>query len=110
MSKRLPDITHLQFLILDALAGADQAGRDLRERMTAHGVSSSAPAFYQMMGRLEDARLVEGRYDQKVLAGQTVKERRYQITRTGNRALAATRSFYRDRLAAARVVRKLSHA
>ena len=59
---------------------------------------------------LETAGLVEGWYAQKLVGGQNVKERRYRITRAGERAVEATRSFYVARLAAARPVRKGSHA
>lgn len=110
MSKTLPEITHLQFLVLEALVEGDQLGRDVRSLLAAHGVRSSAPAFYQMMGRLEDANFVEGSYDQRVVGGQHVKERRYRLTKAGARAVAETRSFYLDRLAAGRLVRKGSHA
>jgi DNA-binding PadR family transcriptional regulator len=110
MSKPLPEITHLQFLVLEALVESDRLGRDVRALLAAHGVRSSAPAFYQMMGRLEDAGLVEGSYDQRVVGGQHVKERRYHMTKAGARALAETRSFYLDRLAAGRLHRKGSHA
>jgi len=102
MSNVLPPITHLQFLVLEALTQQEQAGRDLRGLLVAHAVKSSAPAFYQMMGRLEDAELVEGWYDQKLVGGQNVKERRYRLTRRGARALADTRAFYLSRLAPAR--------
>ncbi|HTK31625.1 MAG TPA: hypothetical protein VL332_06645 [Candidatus Saccharimonadaceae bacterium] len=110
MSKALPEITHLQFLVLEALAESDQLGRDVRALLAAHGVRNSAPAFYQMMGRLEDAELVDGSYDQRVVGGQHVKERRYHLTKAGARAVAETRSFYLDRLTATRLVRKGSHA
>jgi DNA-binding PadR family transcriptional regulator len=93
------------------LEAAEQAGRDLRRLLEAHGVKNSAPAFYQMMSRLEQADLVTGRYDQKVVSGQHVKERRYEVTRAGRRAVQATRHFYRARaVAAGRPVRKGSHA
>jgi DNA-binding PadR family transcriptional regulator len=111
MSNRLPDITHLQFLVLEALDAGDQAGRDLRRLLEAHGVKNSAPAFYQMMSRLETAGFVAGRYDQKVVAGQHLKERRYEVTRAGRRAVRETRHFYLARESAAgRPVRKGSHA
>ena len=110
MSKLLPEITHLQFLVLESLVETDQLGRDIRALLGAHGVRNSAPAFYQMMGRLEDANLVDGSYDQRVVAGQHVKERRYHLTKAGARAVAETRSFYLDRLAANRLMRKGSHA
>jgi len=101
---------HLQFLVREALVDSEQAGRDLRELLASHGVRNSAPAFYQMMARLEVAGLVEGRYDQKLVAGQNVKERRYRVTKAGERSVDATRNFYVARFAAARPVRKGSHA
>src|ERR1041385_2273576 len=108
MSRRLPDITHLQFLVLDALAADECAGRDLRALLAAHGVRSSGPAFYQMMGRLEEAGLAEGRYEQKMVGGQNLKERRYKLTRRGARACDETRQFYLDQMSAAS--RKKAHA
>jgi DNA-binding PadR family transcriptional regulator len=110
MSKSLPTITHLQFLILEALSDDERAGRELRDLLAGFGVRNSAPAFYQMMARLEAAELVEGWYDQKLVAGQNVKERRYRLTQDGQRSVDATRSFYVSRLASARAVRKRSHA
>ncbi len=110
MSKSLPTITHLQFLMLEALSDAELAGRDLRELLAGFGVRNSAPAFYQMMARLEAADLVAGWYDQKLVGGQNVKERRYRLTQDGQRAVDATRSFYVARLASARALRKKSHA
>jgi DNA-binding PadR family transcriptional regulator len=113
MSKRLPEITHLQFLVLEALADHDDAaGRHLREMLASYGVKRSGPAFYQMMGRLEDAVLVDGWYEQKLVAGQNLKERRYRLTKTGAHALADTRNFYLARAAAPRRARwvKKAHA
>lgn len=110
MSKKLPAITHLQFLVLEALADTEQAGRDVRALLASYGLKNSAPAFYQMMGRLEEADLVEGWYDQRLVAGQPIKERRYRLTRAGSRALGETRAFYEERLAATRLVRKSAHA
>lgn len=110
MSKSLPTITHLQFLMLDALSDAELAGRDLRDLLAGFGVRNSAPAFYQMMARLEAAELVEGWYDQKLVAGQNVKERRYRLTQDGHRSVEATRNFYLARAASSRPVRKRSHA
>jgi DNA-binding PadR family transcriptional regulator len=110
MSKTLPDTTHLQFLVLEALTDAERVGRELRALLVSHGVRNSAPAFYQMMGRLEDAGLVEGWYDQRVVGGQHLKERRYRLTKAGARAVAETRNFYLDHLMARRAARRGSHA
>ncbi len=106
----LPEITHLQFLVLEALQAADQPGRALRALLVAHGVRSSGPAFYQMMSRLEDAGLVDGEYTQRVVAGQNLKERQYRLTRAGARAVEATRSFYLDRATTRPLVKRGAHA
>ncbi len=108
-NKALPPITHLQFLVLDALVEAEQAGRDLRALLAGFGVKNSAPAFYQMMARLEASGLVEGWYDQKLVDGQNVKERRYRLTRTGERAIDATRAFYVARANGLKPARRGSH-
>ena len=110
MSKTLPDVTHLPFLVLEALLEREQSGRDLRQLLVSFGVRNSAPAFYQMMGRLEEAALVEGWYEQKLVGGQNIKERRYRATKLGTRAVQDTRAFYLERAAAARVVKRGSHA
>lgn len=97
---RLPAITHLQFLVLGLLRDQPQAGRHIRAELQHHGVRRTAPAFYQMMARLEDAGLVEGWYDQKVVEGQLIKERHYRLRPAGARAWGVTRDFYLARLRA----------
>ncbi len=98
--RRIPDITHLQFLVLGMIRGESRLGRDVRRELSKHGVNRSGPAFYQMMARLEDAGLVTGEYDQKVVAGQIIKERRYTLTPDGAAAWRATRDFYLTKIAA----------
>lgn len=97
---RIPEITHLQFLVLGMLRTAPRLGREVRRDLAKHSVRRSGPAFYQMMARLEDASLVEGEYDQKVVAGQIIKERRYTLTTAGAAAWSATRDFYLTKIAA----------
>ncbi len=102
MSKaRLPDITHLQFVVLGLMREAPQSGRDIRAELRRFGVRRTGPAFYQMMARLEDGGLVEGWYDRKVIDAQLIKERHYRIRPAGARAWAATYDFYLARLRAA---------
>ena len=94
--RRIPDITHLQFLVLGMLREGERAGRHVRRSLARHGVARTGPAFYQMMARLEDAGLVAGEYDQKIVDGQIIKERRYALTTRGDAAWTATRAFYSD--------------
>ena len=110
---RLPNLTPLQFLVLGALVGAgddERRGRDLRAELSKHGVRRSAPAFYQMMARLEDAGWVEGSYTQQIVDGQIIKERGYRITATGHKAWTATRDFYLDTASRAARAAGIAHA
>jgi DNA-binding PadR family transcriptional regulator len=94
MSKKLPAITHMQFLVLGLLRDAEQPGRVLREALEAHGVKRSAPAFYQLMARLERDRLVEGWYEQVTVRDQAVTERRYRLRPAGAKLWTEARDFY----------------
>jgi len=95
MSKnRLPVITHLQFLVLGCLRSGEQPGRAIRETIAGYGVRRSGPAFYQMMSRLERARLVDGWYEQVTIGDQAVTERRYRIRPAGEKLWSETRDFY----------------
>jgi DNA-binding PadR family transcriptional regulator len=96
----MPAITHLQFLVLGLLRDAPRVGREVRRELTRHGVRRSGPAFYQMMARLEDAGFVDGEYDQRIVAGQIIKERRYTLTAAGATAWNTTRDFYLSNIAA----------
>jgi DNA-binding PadR family transcriptional regulator len=97
MSKRtLPTLTHLQFLVLGVLRAEDQPGRAVRQALAAYGVRRSGPAFYQLMARLERARLVEGWYEQITVNDQAVTERRYRITPEGQKLWAKAQRFYED--------------
>jgi len=91
---KLPKITHLQFSVLASLMGGEQAGKSVRRQLAELGMRRSGPAFYQLMSRLEDAGLVVGRYDQKVVDGQIIKERVYEVSDEGAAAWQATRDFY----------------
>jgi DNA-binding PadR family transcriptional regulator len=95
---KIPGITHLQFLVLRLLKDGEVSGQTIRAGLRRNAVRKSGPAFYQLMARLEDAHLVNGRYDQKVIDGQIKKERRYKLTGKGSKAWAATRAFYAEQV------------
>jgi DNA-binding PadR family transcriptional regulator len=90
----LPALTHLQFIVIGTLLADEQSGKDVRRELKRHGVRRTGPAFYQMMGRLEDAGWIDGFYTQEVIDGQIIKERRYRATPAGVRAWNSTREFY----------------
>ena len=91
--RALPAVTHLQFLVLGLLRSQEQSGRVIREVLASYGVRRSAPAFYQLMARLETSGLVQGRYEQIVVGDQAVTERRYRITPDGERAWTRAHDF-----------------
>jgi DNA-binding PadR family transcriptional regulator len=98
---RIPRLTHLQFLVLGQLRDGERPGRVIRDALAAHGVKRSAPAFYQLMARLERDGLVQGWYEPVIVGDQAVRERRYRITASGTRAWRQTRLFYESVAAAA---------
>jgi DNA-binding PadR family transcriptional regulator len=90
----LPQLSHLQAAVLDALGHRELSGRDLREALNQRRIKKDGPAFYQLMSRLEEAKLVEGHYDEKIVDGQRIKERRYILKGEGAKALQETAAFY----------------
>ena len=91
---RLPRLTHLQFLVLGLLRNGEQPGRLVRETLAHHGAKRTAPAFYQLMARLERDGLIEGWYEQITVGGQGVTERRYRMRPAGTRLWTEARDFY----------------
>jgi DNA-binding PadR family transcriptional regulator len=101
MQDKLPPLTHLQFLVLSALRDGERPGRAIRDALAGYGVRRTAAAFYQMMARLERAKLVDGWYEQVTVGDQAVSERRYRLRPAGARLCDATCAFY-ERAAARR--------
>jgi hypothetical protein len=95
-AKALPALTHLQYLVLGVLRADEQPGRTVRQALAAYGVRRTAPAFYQLMSRLERARLVQGWYEQVIVRDQAVTERHYRIMPEGARLWADAHRFYEE--------------
>ena len=93
-NENMPELSHLQFAVLEVLGAAQKSGKDLRTGLSELGIKKSGPAFYQMMARLEEASMVNGFYTQQVIDGQIIKERQYRITGGGVQALNQTKQFY----------------
>jgi DNA-binding PadR family transcriptional regulator len=94
MKRRLPRLTHLQFLVLGLLREGEQPGRAVRDGLAAHGVRRTAAAFYQLMARLERDGLVDGWYEQVTIGDQAVTERRYRLRPAGTKLWTDARDFY----------------
>ena len=90
----VPKLTHLQFLILGMLLGGTRSGKSIRAELDEGGSPKSGPSFYQIMARLEDEGFVGGWYDQKVVEGQIIRERHYEVTALGRATWQGTRDFY----------------
>lgn len=93
----LPKLTHLQYLVISLLGGGEMSGRDLRAQLKKEGELRTAPAFYQLLGRLEECGLVEGRFEEHVIEGQRIKEKHYKVTGAGARAWRGAFDFYSGR-------------
>ena len=90
MSKpQLPELTHLQFLVLGVLRNGDLPGRALRDALSGYGIRRTGPAFYQLMARLEKDRLIDGWYEQVTVGDQAVTERHYRIGPEERRGMSA---------------------
>lgn len=92
----LPDLTHLQILVLKTIANDAHTGRFIRDKLAEEGEKKSGPAFYQLMSRLEDVQLVSGWYETQAVFGQTIKERHYRTTIKGRRLLQSALGFYQE--------------
>src|SRR3954469_9770389 len=100
-TRRLPRLTHPQFLVLGLLRDGERPGRALRGASDAPRVERGAPAFYQLMARLERDRLVDGWYEQVTAGDQAGTERRYRIRPPGAKLWAEARDFYTTLIARA---------
>jgi DNA-binding PadR family transcriptional regulator len=92
--RQLPVLTHLQFLVIGVVLSGQQSGRAIRRALEQYGIRRSAPAFYQMMARLERDGMVEGWYEQVKVGDQFVTERRYRTTAAGSRMWQGAHAFY----------------
>ena len=101
---QLPELTHLQFLVLGVLRNEGQPGRTLRDALAGYGIQRTGPAFYQLMARMEKDGLVDGWYEQITVGDQAVTERRYRITPDGKKRWNEARAFYEH---VARIATKL---
>lgn len=92
----IPELTHLQYLVLTTLGGQELSGEDLREKLKEAGASKSLAAFYQLMARMEDAGFIDGRYTTTEEDGITITERHYRVSATGATARRDAYNFYLD--------------
>lgn len=94
----LPEISHLQFLVLHLLGPKELSGRELRAALRSEYRKTRA-AFYQLMDRLTKQGFVRLRVVQVPVGddGVTVPEHHYKLTAPGLRVMQETRGFYEEK-------------
>lgn len=90
----LPQITHLQFLLLSTIGEEDLPCSVLRKAVMDCGEEQSGPAFYQAMTRMERISLIKGRYQKTMVGEQIIREKYYQLTELGFEAINSVKRFY----------------
>jgi PadR family transcriptional regulator PadR len=93
-------------LLAERIRHGYEIGRLIEER-SGGALRFNAASLYPTLYRLEDRRLIRGRWVEK--AGQR-RRRYYRITPAGRQALAARRRDWREFLRALERVARLSHA
>ena len=103
----LPQVTHLQFLVLDALLRypSGTSATMLRGMLRDYGEDREGPKFYQMMRRLEESGLAESWSHPFDLGGSEVARTYYRVTSQGRVSWRLTLEFYAVRLEASRRLR-----
>jgi len=79
-------LPQLQFAVLGILGSDSRSGQEIRDALVEFGVGKGGPAFYRLMGRMEESGLVEGTYVQEVVSGQIYRQRSYRSTALGLQA------------------------
>ena len=96
----MAELTDLQFDVIDLMLDGEQSGLELRDALAAKGTKRSIPAFVELMGRLEDARFVSGRYAVVTVGKDTYRQRVYRVLANGRRAFDSKQEFYAVRAGA----------
>jgi hypothetical protein len=99
MALNIPELTPLNCTVLAIIGSQRVPGKVVREELKNYGHATSLPSFYNLMARLEAPPgrrpgYVRGDYEKRIINGQAVKERYYELTVDGHRVLADTLEFY----------------
>ena len=91
----LPDVTHLQFAIIDVMGAKERTGEEIRRSLfREHSIKRTLAAFYMLMKRLEDSGFITGRYRLVEIGSYTAKQRLYKVTGQGAKAFQNARDWY----------------
>ncbi|MDD5165560.1 MAG: helix-turn-helix transcriptional regulator [Candidatus Pacebacteria bacterium] len=92
---KLPELTHLQFVVVNTLTDEPTLGSILRTSFAHYGSPfDSGPAFYQFMKRLEASNFIKGQYDTHMHGKQIIRQRKYTLTKKGEKAIRDLKLFY----------------
>lgn len=99
-SADLPNVTHLQFLVLDVMMpkASGISSHELRDELARCGQVQEGPKFYQLMKRIEVMGMVQSWPQEFDVAGTTVTRTFYKVSRQGKTAWRLTMEFYATRL------------
>ena len=85
----LPDVTHLQALVLSRLMKKDwQSARSIREQLNdQYGISSERPTMYLLLQRMNKMNFIEEKAAREIMRGEKFTHHVYRVTEQGRAAL-----------------------
>jgi hypothetical protein len=90
----LPDITHVQFFVLESLMVCPLRGKDLRDELEEFGWLRTNETFPELINQLEKLGFVVGFYAVRILGDVELLDHRYELTVAGMRAYHRAHPFY----------------
>ena len=95
MDLTMPEMTPLQALVVSILFEGELPSREIREELALRGLAREASVVYRMLGRMELAHYLCGRYRLwRMPDGRTIRERHYRVSEVGFDQWKATIGFY----------------
>jgi hypothetical protein len=94
---KLPSLSHLQVLVLYFLdARGSLTSDELQNHLKSAGVKQTIAAFYQLIGRLKRAKVINQKYRVIKLRKQSFHVCEYSILRKGEKTLRKILAFYEE--------------
>jgi hypothetical protein len=90
----LPEMSGLQFLVVQLLFAGPQSGEELRRRMKDAGAEIGPPSFSRLMQRMEDACYLQAHSESGPSGCRLVRPRRFEVTDLGVGIWKRAREFY----------------
>lgn len=96
MKRAIPELTLVHATVIAIISGGDVPGKLIREELIQRGWSEIKPAFYNLMKRMEQKKLVIGEYAVIEHSTYAVRERRYRVAPKGALAYEEFLAFVKD--------------